>query len=377
MKKFILYSLLAFLTQTSNAKIWLVDNNANSPVPISNIQVAIDSSNNGDTIMVKGSTSLYGSFTLNKSIKLIGEGCNTVSGNGSKVDEIIINHSNVSVTGFYTRFIRLKGNDALNLTLENILIDRCFIYTELSISGRPQNPFFTETSYALIKNVNIRNNIFDGNVFCPFGVCGTFLALFHRLNFDSLIIENNLLSRFSFPNGGMANDTAVIGENTMILRNNTFVNGVGDNSAGPYSIFHAGASYGPSLENAIVYNNIFYETAGYGCHNCTYYNNCFYNATGGADTLVTGNNNLAHVNPLLVGYTGGNFSFNNNYEITTGSPCIGTGAGATDIGITGGLYPYKVGVPPKIPFVQTLNIDKSAIPQNALFLLDFKANSRK
>ena len=69
------YALLTlFISLAGNATILTVNNNNPSPGQYSDLQVAIDAANAGDTLLIHRSPTSYGNATITKQLTLIGEG---------------------------------------------------------------------------------------------------------------------------------------------------------------------------------------------------------------------------------------------------------------------------------------------------------------
>ena len=82
MKKFAFLSLFLILSVlfTAQAVVRTVSNDGFTPAQYSDLQVAIDASNPGDTLYVHGSTSSYGDILITQKVALVGNGVNTFDG---------------------------------------------------------------------------------------------------------------------------------------------------------------------------------------------------------------------------------------------------------------------------------------------------------
>jgi hypothetical protein len=358
MKKILLCALFTIFTRSVNAKIWLVDNNLNSPQPITTITAAIDSASAGDTIMVEGSPITYGDIYITKSLTLIGEGYYDNLGENTIVGEVYVRESNVFFTGFTTATGRawLDARNAPGGALSEVTIERCY-FGGILFSGLWPSP-------TILHNIFIRNNVSKYNI----GIAYPGGSI--TVQFDTLIIENNIFSEPNFPNW----DSWVTGTNTVLIRNNNFI-ALGSVFQGSTLFFDG--YFQSHLQDAILSNNIFYGCNPSGSINCTFMNNLTY-SNGVNDTLPGPiNNNIYSQDPLFVNYPGGPFDFSHDYRLSAGSPCIGAGTGGTDIGITGGNFPFVVGAGPKTPVVDYVNISNTAVPQGSIFYLQFDARIRK
>jgi len=335
MKKIIIYSFLAFLTNSVNAATLQVDNNAVNPSVYTNIQTAINTAIAGDTIMVKG---YYNDFEINKPLTVIGTGYNNEV---TYVDgRVTISSHSVTLTGFRINFanfaVWLQTNPPF--ILNNVIIERCYITGPIEIRA---------FGGAFGNGIKFRNNIIGRG---PGGYGNLGLGGNPRV----LTFENNIINDFNI--GG----NPAIGNDTFLVRNNLFINGASINGN----------------SDAIVSNNIFYASNPQGCSSCTFFNNLTYLSTTN-DTLPGNNATNLIGNPLMIDFPGGGFSMSNDYSLSSTSPCIGTGTGGTNIGITGGYFPFKVGDGPKIPVVEFLNISNSAVQQGSQFFLQFDARVTK
>lgn len=364
MKKILLILLLVFSFQSTHAKIWLVDNSPNSPVTLTSLQIAItDSANVGDTIMVAGSPNDYGDIIISKPVVIIGEGYNDPLGENTILHNVDVRSSNVYISGISINgyVFLVNGHDEPTNTISNLIVERCNLGRIVFNGISNASPGFANMS-----DIYFRNNIITINAI----FWGGGFFDYERMLFDTLVFENNI-----FNNSGIniASASLTIGTNTFIIRNNIMINQAAP-APNTFFFFQNGAN----ISDAVVSNNIFYAANPQGCNNCTYFNNLTYQ-NGAADTLPPPQNgNIYSQNPLFVNYSGGAFSYNQDYHLAAGSPCIGTGVPAgSDMGIYGGLYPFNVGEGPKIPVVDYVNISNTAVPQGSTFYLQFDARVRK
>jgi hypothetical protein len=109
----------------------------------------------------------------------------------------------------------------------------------------------------------------------------------------------------------------------------------------------------------------------------------------------TGGNNILNQDPIFVNVDTNpwNYSYTDpvngpfvNYNLSAGSPAIGTGVGGTDMGIYGGDSPFFEGIPnnsryryfpmPAIPAMLDMDIINSAVEQNGTLNVNFKARKQ-
>ncbi|MEP7107998.1 MAG: PKD domain-containing protein [Ferruginibacter sp.] len=225
----------------------------------------------------------------------------------------------------------------------------------------------------------MRNNISGGDISVYGYMCNSC-----AIQFDSLIIENSIIDGANFNNWG----NQISGANTIIVRNNLFINYDVQNE----NTLFFNNFYHTNFHDAVLYNNIFYDCNPTGCVNCTFMNNLTYGngsgnpqpfgapfGTGSNDTLPgPANNNIYSKDPLFVNYAPLQpFSYNLDFHLAAGSPCIGAGLNGTDIGIYGGPYSFNVSEGPRIPIVDLVSISKTANPKAKNFYLQFDTRTRK
>ncbi len=372
MRKLFLYSILFFLAQYANATIWPVDNRGISPTALSNLQNVIDNyAMAGDTITVTGSPNSYGDISITKPLTIIGEGYNNPSDLNTTANYVHIQSSNVFFTGFnLTVRVAFEASNAPGNNLTNVTVERCSSIASFFFEGGPfNNPY-------LMQNIRIRNNISENaTLFISQNTSHDWIL------FDSLIIENNIFYLPAFYNWG----NNISGANTIVIRNNLFFNG--DNGQNTNTLFFYRYT-STNFHDAILYNNIFYDCNPTGSVNCTFMNNLTYGngtgnpqpfgppfGTGSNDTLPGPvNNNIYSQDPLFVDYAPLQpWSYNIDFHLSPGSPCLGTGVGGTDIGIYGGLYPFNVGAGPDLPIVDFVNITNPSLQQTSTLYLQFDA----
>ena len=137
-------------------------------------------------------------------------------------------------------------------------------------------------------------------------------------------------------------------------------------------------------------NNVFYgvSVSGASClaEFCTFYNNLSF--LGNYTEFIPGgcNNtgiNLEDTDPLLNSVTSIRFSYDDDYRLQDSSPCKNAGTDGTDIGITGGAYPWPekadgtldfTGMPP-IPQIIQMDVITPIIPIDGTLTVKVKAHN--
>ena len=345
-------TLLAIITLllnfNLNAAVLTVSNWSAIPAQYTSVQNAIDAANANDVIYVHGSPTSYGAPTINKTLTIIGAGINPTGQNQNKTtfDNIIVsNASNCS-------FIGITSNFGTVYTAMGVSLDRCNIGT-IGYQGGGGGRSFTI------------NNSFIAGV----------------LNFydtKDLLITNN----YFYASSGI--DASGSTELNATISNNAFIGGFSGSYYSNATLCgnNSGNILG-NLTNAIFTNNIFYGVPILPVlTNCVFNNNLTYATNNntlvfpGAITVGTiVNVNPGFVNmgdPLIVpcdnyGATISNIAtyFNQiNLALAPGSPALNTGLGGVNLGPTGGAtsFDYRTQNRPRIPQMQSLIINNSAIP---------------
>ena len=74
MKKLITLTISFLFCFSASANIITVSNNLDSPGMYTDLQTAIDDALDGDTLLIAGSPTNYGSITIDKKLRLVGAG---------------------------------------------------------------------------------------------------------------------------------------------------------------------------------------------------------------------------------------------------------------------------------------------------------------
>ncbi|MEI6433345.1 MAG: hypothetical protein WCP32_00775 [Bacteroidota bacterium] len=306
MKKFIIsaFFLLAAFTSITAQNLIAVQNGG-APAFYLQVDSAIVHSQNGDTIYIPGG-SWNISQPIHKRLHIIGVGHNPDSTLATFSTSLIGNvvlaagADNGSLTGVYITG-RIQGT---NDTVTSYTVSRCNILANIDLNQSYSNFTFIE-------------NIFQGN---------NFNGSFHDCSFFNNIIFCSM------------NFTSV-NANTM-FKNNIFHSWI----TGLYSLFE---------------NNVFrwpYDISF--VSNSTFNNNLFVgNFTFPFGTNV-GTNNIVNQpwNTIFVNQNSNTFSYTDDYHLQPNCPGKNAGTDGTDIGIYGGLYPWKDGSVPFNPHFQYKNI---------------------
>jgi len=358
MKKIALFFLTALLSLNffvANATIRTVSNRSDKPAQYTTVQAAITASALGDTILIAGSATAYGNdFTVDRKIIFMGEGMNNPDGQSTVISGYVYlsnvnNAFGSSGTNFYgisfTSYVNINGNFGGQSTgqnlITNVLFDRCAFST-----------YFTFNSQ-IYTNWTFRNCLFTSSCY---------------LQFNSSTCNNVLITNSIFSRDGFVLYSNISMNGQVYIRNCNFMNHTGD-------LFNA--------TGLVIENNIFFQAQPTGLstsvfnNNLTYFNN---NNTlpYGTNTVA---NNVLNSNPKFTNFptTGGAFAWTQDFALLTGSPAIGTGTGATNIGITGGSAPVVHNLPgnSKLPVVTSITVPVSSVPVGGTLQINVKAKTRK
>ena len=354
MKKILLpFFLFSLFSLNVISQVRTVSNNVNTPGQYTTLQAAINAAIPGDTIYVHGSSSSYGSITVNKRLTFIGPGFNAQSQfNLAANIAYILLDTVVPTSGSRGCVFIGLGIGYIDKTtfplyrVDDILIDRC--------------RFINSTkTYVCGNNWVIRNCLFfmyenDSNL--------------DLANWSNILITNNF---FYFGQVSYPTSTAIANSNksSVILNNNIFTG------------YHQGGSFS-SITNAQFSNNIFFGKSPQGAGSSIFERNLTYASTNtqlpyGSNT---GNINYVNVDPLFVNIPVNTFDFSYGFDfhLQSSSPGINAGTDGTDIGIFGGGFPMptnnnKITGESRLPQIYYMNILNNVIEQNTPINVTVKA----
>ena len=339
--------LLLYCVWISKAQNIISVQNNSAPSFFTSLDSAIVHSQNGDTLYLPG-----GGFTISDTIKkcihIVGVGHNPDSTQATNYTlisgdiYILASASNSSLTGLYCNGKLRFGNSQINQSVNNLHVSRCNLHAGVLFG-------FSNTS-------NANNNTFCENVIPGF---------IDMYNSHNNAFYNNILELVK--NIGLSN----------IFRNNIFNMSGSVNYSDGYFWYGCQTSFVNAI-SSIFENNIFrgrlLSSGGYNLQfsNCVFYNNLFGEASSIGSPFCTGCmdfNSLLNQpdSTIFINYPIGlNFQYSLNYQIK--NTCHGKNAGTdgTDIGIYGGLFPWKEGSVPLSPHIQNKVIPVSTNPNGNL-----------
>ena len=328
----------------SKAKIIVVNNNTPSPSQISQIQTAVDTASNGDTIYVQGSATGYGNVVINKRVVIFGAGYNPSKNNSlpSKLNIVLFDSvttgANAGSSGSGSVIMGFEiaklSYYASNFVFSNVLIKRNhFIKSSFyNFAG------ITLSCYSAV----IEQNIFDSSAVLDFDL-GSGTGCLVRNNIIGCVFRNS-------------NAGSVLLNNVFVGQSNAFLN----------------------ISNALIANNIFYGAAPQGCTTSTFSNNLTYNTS--SNTIPygsnTGSGNIVATNPLFVNATQLAFNYNQDYHLQAASAGKNAGTDATDIGLYGGGAPLPAyGGEPPIPQIKMFDVTP-VVKKNTSLQIQIKAKNK-
>ncbi len=307
MKAIFLTSALFLLTIVGlNAQNLIAVQNGGEPTFYQQVDDAIVNAQNGDTIYIPGGT-WDNSQPINKRLHLVGVGHNpdattatfatTLNGglwlkNGA---------GNGSITGVCLK----SGVYTYPEDVNHYSINRCHIYNGFSF-------------YSTTANFMIIESIIEGNCTSS-GNAGA--------------------SNFSFFNNIISMVYCIPFDNS-VFRNNIFLNN-------------------PYCRKSLFENNIFLQNYGLAnCENSTAKNNLHYYALMYNYSTNVGVNNIPFndASSIFVDQEGNVFNYAHDYHLKTSCPGKNAGTDGTDVGIYGGIYPWKEGSIPFNPHFQKIQI---------------------
>lgn len=294
MKKFTLSIFALFICAifTSNAAVLTVSSNPLIKAQYTTFASAITASTAGDTIYIHYYQDCdYGNITLNKAVTVIGENWNV------KVQSI-----------YFTQNINMNNCFIQNLWISSSINPNTYTVNNISIKDCK-----ISTTYVVGTNWKVYNNIILSNV------------NFYN-NTNDVYVTNNF-----FQAGNNAVQRGSGTQTTTYVKNNIFTSA------------YSGWNVLYNITNVNLMNNIFYAATPKAASYCSFFNNLTWSTS--QNTLPyednAGLNNISNQNPLFVNATVGAFDIAKDYRLAIGSPAINAGMDGTDIGVSGGLFPWR------------------------------------
>ena len=348
--KTILTSLALSLTVAANATIFTVSNNPTVPAQYSDIQIAHNVAEAGDTLQLVGSLNSY-NLNSSKRLHIIGPGWGTPPGmpaymyttnfgagsEGSIMEGVqisyyaTINAANITIKDSYIYQLSMNSNST------NLLVRNCVGFRYLYEIGQAAGQVFSNCIF----------NFTDSyESFQPFVLLDgsnssmAYSTLFANCTFYKILMTELYNAQFS--NCVMHSFTE------------TYLNGSGDFDN----------CSGCTINNSMLF-----------CSGCAFTD--IDGAVTLTDNLSNGTNPFINAPQTPNAYANNTIPFNQlNFSLIASSQGINAGSDGTTIGIQGGAYPFAEGsqygsLSGQVPYVSSFIINNPVIPQGGT--LDIQA----
>jgi len=132
-----------------------------------------------------------------------------------------------------------------------------------------------------------------------------------------------------------------------------------------YERANSGSNYSPisQLSNCTISGNIFLKDYNgyiqYECQSCTFSNNIFASNPPVGNNTFENNYNSIDLSTLFVNQSGNTFNYDHDYHLSGSNASIYIGTDDTQVGIFGGLFPYKEHAIPSNPQITSKSIAAS------------------
>lgn len=282
----------------------------------------------GDTIYFPGGGTNIGNWYINKTVHVFGVGHNPDSTAATSRSYLTGNiylqtgADNSFFQGLYLTGSFAFGTNPSDQVVNNIIISRCFFYN-LFLSYDGSTPT-ASSNIRISENVIVGDYIYGGyasNVVISNNIVQSIIGYF-----NNLLYSNNIQFR-GFCGGGPFHNV-----NYCTLQNNIL----------EFTYYSCSGSYFES-----------------GCNSNNWLNNIFNQGWGFPDGSNTGNGNWPSIDmsSVLVSQSGLSFSYTQDYHLQSPSTYIGTDS--SQVGIYGGLYPFKDGSIPLNPHIVSKAIQQT------------------
>ncbi len=328
MKNVIFTILSLFIGINAYADSWTMSCDPSTPAQFTDLQEAIDNASAGDTIYIYGDLT-NGCYTNNpfvdidKELHFVGEGLDTDF--GFKYNMTGVGCSNSSFRGINGAIFFKKLSSVE--TISNLLIYNCRIGLQYELfNSSLESPVISNLQIIKSRIVSIDLIIESSSFFNSFfgysiALGSTTSSIFKNCVINQIEVDYISGNSFDFVNCIFTS-----------LQSTTFIDQNYDNC-----FFQEDISFVDQID----------------CESCII----------GADPLFLGDDPFYHNTDL------------EDLKLATGSPCIGTGQGGTDMGITGGDFPFvdDFTLYPFIPKVTKLELSKNAVGQNSTIQFNSEA----
>jgi len=320
-----IFAGLIIASGLTHAKVITVDNNPGSVAMHSSLQSAIDSAATGDTILIAGSPTSYGSVQVGRRLKFAGVGYflaeHSVPGinkNSAKADFSLNRFNLFNASG--CTFSSLEATVSLNYAgITGVSIDKCALS---SFSDSSNGAVSVSRSWIGSCNLSsngstVRNSILGGSIVLRNGTTLT----------NCVVRDFNSTSNIDTSVGSSISNTIFITSTAVDLTKSAFA------ARCLGSISHCLAVSGPG-------------------------------PSGGPSFLPVGLGNNPTIHLFFDVFTGGNWD--KAFYLIDDSPAKGAGFGGVDMGVFAGLSPYVIAGLPQIPRITRFVIPSRATSTSGL-----------
>jgi hypothetical protein len=334
--------LMCTFAQVAEAAIIQLNNNSDRPLGhLSTWTTAQNAAADGDTIMVHGSPTSYGSISLSKSLVIIGPGHkpNKVPSDRAIFGSITIgtNKTGVKIYGVFCTSSISFGSNTIDLLIEGVYATGGIFNSSIA-SGS--------------SGIRIKNSVMGGMSFFS-GTVGD-LLIEHNYIYD----VSTIFSGFGEIGNKLVNQNIIVGKGATNL--------IGTSS---------------SMRTTVFTNNIFYGVrANVGTQiDCVYGNNLSFGHStdnslppagqSGSGNIV--NQDPQFVNAQPVSADGLTTFYTRNFRLQPTSPAIGTGTFGTDMGMYTPTFEFSMTGEPLRPQVLNLTANPGLVPPGGSTTIEF------
>lgn len=279
---------------------------------------AYSASVNFDTIILPGA--FYNPpASINKKLTIIGTGHFPDSTSATGVTKITStlyitsNADSLHLEGLYINgSISFESNQAIN----DVVIKRNYITGDVVFNGDRSNPCYRALIYQ-----NVMNSISADNTMQITIANNHMMGAIVRLN--SSVVENNIMYSTRYSGYPYYCEYLFFDLNQSLIQNNIF----------------------------LIPNNNFLCVGGI---NNIFNKNIFVSSPSLGSGTESGNSYNVVQNSIFVNQSGSSFDYTHDYHLQF--PAVYIGTDGSQIGIYGGLYPFKEGAVPANPHIQSKNI---------------------
>jgi len=302
-----------------------VDNNPGSVAMHSSLQTAIDSAATGDTILIAGSPTSYGSVQVGRRLKFAGVGYflgeHSVPGinkNSAKADFYLNRVNLFNASGCTFSSLETSVN-LMNPGITGVSIDKCALssFSDSSNGAVSVSRSWIGTCSLSSNGSTVRNSILSGSILLRNGTTLT----------NCVVRDFNSTSNIDTSVGSSISNTIFITSTAVDLTKSAFA------ARCLGSISHCLAVSGPG-------------------------------PSGGPSFLPVGLGNNPTIHLFYDVFTGGDWD--KAFYLIDDSPAKGTGFGGVDMGVFAGLSPYVIAGLPQIPRITRFVIPSRATSTSGL-----------